>query len=46
MGGSDVIKNYRADVDQVTEILASIEGVTLGVTLAEQPFGKIKVDFG
>jgi hypothetical protein len=43
---SEVLKNYRADLDQVTEILASIEGVTLGITLGDQPFGRIKVEFG
>jgi hypothetical protein len=46
LGRSAVMKNYRADLDEVTDILASLEGVTLGITLGEQPFGKIKVDFG
>jgi hypothetical protein len=45
-GRSAVLKNYKADLDQVTDIISSIEGVTLGITLGEQPFGKIKVDFG
>jgi hypothetical protein len=46
LGQSEVLKNFRADVDEVTSVLSTIEGVTLGITLGEQPFGAIKVEFG
>jgi hypothetical protein len=42
-------KKFEAEtglsIDRVAEFLVTTRGVTLGITLAEQPFGKIKVDF-
>ena len=29
----------------MAKLLAGIRGLTLGVTLADKPFGKVKVDF-
>jgi len=39
LAGQDV------DKDALAEVLASIQGVSLGVTVREKRFGKIKVDF-
>lgn len=33
------------NLDQLSELMASIRGVTLGITLRDKPFGKVKVDF-
>jgi hypothetical protein len=35
----------KADPLEVSKVLASIRGATLGITLNDQPFGKIKIDF-
>ena len=34
-----------AELQRLAHVLAGIRGLTLGVTLAEKPFGKVKVDF-
>jgi hypothetical protein len=36
----------KADPLAVIKVLASIRGATLGITLKDRPFGKIKIDFG
>lgn len=36
----------KADPLAVVKVLASIRGATLGITLKDKPFGKIKIDFG
>jgi len=36
----------KADPLAVAKVIASIRGVTLGITLKDKPFGKIKIDFG
>jgi len=36
----------KADPLPVIKVLASIRGATLGITLKDRPFGKIKIDFG
>jgi hypothetical protein len=36
----------KADPLEVIKVLASIRGATLGITLKDRPFGKIKIDFG
>lgn len=38
-------KETGVTVDKAATFLTSIRGVTLGITLADKPFGKIKVDF-
>jgi hypothetical protein len=35
----------KADPLAVAKVIASIRGVTLGITLKDKPFGKIKIDF-
>lgn len=42
---SQTLKGQDVDLDQVTEVLASIRGVSLGVTIRESRYGAIKVDF-
>lgn len=34
-----------AELQRLAKVLAGIRGLTLGVTLGEKPFGKVKVDF-
>jgi hypothetical protein len=36
----------KADPQAVIKVLASIRGATLGITLKDKPFGKVKIDFG
>lgn len=36
----------KADPLAVIKVLSSIRGATLGITLRDKPFGKIKIDFG
>jgi len=42
---SETLQGRDVDLDQVSEVLASIKGVTLGVTINESLYGAIKVDF-
>lgn len=41
----DVLKDSDIDPDKLSEVIASIRGVSLGITLGEQRYGKIKIDF-
>jgi hypothetical protein len=38
-------KDTGVEVEKAATFLTSIRGITLGITLADKPFGKIKVDF-
>jgi hypothetical protein len=38
-------KDTGVAVDEAATFVTSLRGVTLGITLADKPFGKIKVDF-
>jgi hypothetical protein len=46
LAGSSFGSDKKIDVDALTAVLVSLNGVMLGVTLGEKPFGSIKVDFG
>jgi hypothetical protein len=35
----------KADLEKTAKVLASVRGVTLGITLRNEPFGALKVDF-
>jgi hypothetical protein len=35
----------KADLEKTAKVLASIRGVTLGITLKNEPYGALKVDF-
>jgi hypothetical protein len=41
----DLLKDRDVDLDQVAEVLASIRGVMLGVSVVDQRSGAIRVDF-
>ncbi|WP_425619426.1 hypothetical protein NA78x_003167 [Anatilimnocola sp. NA78] len=41
----EFITKYKLDPEVVATTIAGIRGITLGITFAEQPFGKVKVDF-
>jgi len=40
------LKGKQIDLDKLSTLLASIQGVTLGVTIRDKVFGALKVDFG
>ena len=42
---AESLKGQEIDLDQVSEALASIKGVTLGITVRDRIVGSIKVDF-
>jgi len=42
----DVLKQSPMEPQQLAELLASIQGVTLGITFRDQAYGSVKVDFG
>lgn len=42
---SAVITKAKLDVTSLAALMSGIQGVTLGITFADQPYGKIKVDF-
>ncbi|MFM2095724.1 MAG: hypothetical protein RIS70_2848 [Planctomycetota bacterium] len=46
LSNSETIKQLKINVDTLAKQLASIRGVSLGITVGEKRFGKIKVDFG
>jgi hypothetical protein len=39
------LKDQKVDLDQLAQTLSGIQGISLGVTLADRRFGKIKIDF-
>lgn len=41
----ETLANRNIDVEKLTDLLCSIRGVTLGIRIGKQPFGKLKVDF-
>jgi hypothetical protein len=42
----ETLSKTKIDVAQTASLLATVKGLTLGVTIGSKPFGKIKVDFG
>ncbi len=42
---SETLKQFQADPKLIGSVLASMRGITLGVTLKEKAYGKIKIDF-
>lgn len=45
LSASELLKDAKVNIDQLAQTVAGIRGVTLGITLADTPFGKLKVDF-
>jgi hypothetical protein len=42
---SESLKGRNVDLDQLAKLLASVKGITLGVTISDKMYGAIKVDF-
>jgi len=42
----ETLKGKEVDLDQVAKVLASIRGISLGVTVKDSMIGAVKVDFG
>lgn len=45
LDSAESLKGKNVDLDQLANVLASIRGVTLGVTITDHMFGGLKVDF-
>lgn len=45
LGSMKSLEGKTIDLDQLASVLASIRGITLGVTITDQVFGGLKVDF-
>lgn len=45
LSDSETVRKMKIDVDLLAKELASIRGVSLGITVGDKRFGKIKVDF-
>jgi hypothetical protein len=43
---SDLLADTNIDRTELADALASLQGVTLGITVREKMYGKIKIDFG
>lgn len=41
----DFIKKYNLNLENVAKTISSVRGITLGITFADKPFGKVKIDF-
>lgn len=41
----ELLDKLKLDINEMAKMLSSIRGLTLGMTFADKPFGKIKVDF-
>ncbi|MEM8678442.1 MAG: hypothetical protein AAGF97_03705, partial [Planctomycetota bacterium] len=41
----DALKDANVDLDTLSEVLGGLRGVTLGITIKERAYGKLKVDF-
>ena len=42
---AEFLKKYGISVPQAANVIANVRGMTFGITFADQPFGKIKIDF-
>lgn len=45
LGAAKLLQGQNLDLDQLSAALASIRGMTLGITITDRIYGKIKVDF-
>lgn len=41
----EALKNANVDIDELAKVIASVQGMTLGITVNESVFGRLKVDF-
>ncbi len=40
------VSNAKLSTQDIAQIVSSLKGVMLGITFGQQPYGKIKIDFG
>ena len=40
------VRNSKVDRAKLSQLIASVKGVMLGITFRDKPYGKIKIDFG
>ena len=40
------VRNSKVDRKKLSQLIASLKGVMLGITFRDKPYGKIKIDFG
>jgi hypothetical protein len=45
LGEAKSLQGLNLDLDQLSEAIASLKGVTLGITVGDRVFGKLKVEF-
>ena len=46
LNNSKVLAGKQVDLDRLSELLASIQGVTLGIRVVDRVVGKLRIDFG
>lgn len=42
---TEFLKKLGVTVQQAARVISGVRGITLGITFADQPFGKVKIDF-
>jgi len=42
---SQVLADRRVDVDQLADLMASVQGITLGIRVMDRAVGKLRIDF-
>jgi hypothetical protein len=42
---AEFLKKIGVTAQQAARVIANVRGITLGITFADQPFGKVKIDF-
>jgi hypothetical protein len=40
------VQNSKVDREKLSQLIASVKGLMLGITFRDMPYGKIKIDFG
>ena len=43
---SQVLADRKVDADQLADLLASVQGITLGIRVLDRAVGKLRIDFG
>ncbi|WP_254508063.1 hypothetical protein [Anatilimnocola floriformis] len=42
---ADFLKKNNIPLDKAVKLCSNVRGITLGITFADQPYGKVKIDF-
>ena len=45
LDSAELLKGKKVDLDQFAKVLASVRGVTLGITITDHVVGGLKIDF-